>query len=143
MISVRYPLSSTLFIVSLRFSVGRIPGKTLDGKNGDVATDSYRRWREDLALLKKYGARSYRFSIAWSRIIPLGGRLDPINPAGIAHYNKLIDTLLEEGITPFVTLYHWDLPQALHDRYGGWLNKTEIVKDFVNYARVSTSSVVL
>ncbi|EJD01909.1 glycoside hydrolase family 1 protein [Fomitiporia mediterranea MF3/22] len=114
----------------------RLPGKTLDGRNGDVATDSYRLWREDIALLKQYKVKSYRFSIAWSRIIPLGGRLDPINPKGIEFYNNIINELLENGITPFVTLYHWDLPQALHDRYGGWLNKEEIVKDFTNYARV-------
>ncbi|PFH48414.1 glycoside hydrolase family 1 protein [Amanita thiersii Skay4041] len=114
----------------------RMPGKTLDGGNGDVATDSYKRWKEDVALLASYGAKSYRFSISWSRIIPLGGRNDPINPKGIAFYSNLIDSLLAHGITPFVTLYHWDLPQALHDRYGGWLNKDEIVQDFTRYARV-------
>ena len=80
----------------------KLPGKTLDGRNGDVATDSYNRWEEDLDLLKSYGVKSYRFSIAWSRIIPLGGRNDPVNEAGIAFYNKLIDGLLARGITPFV-----------------------------------------
>ncbi|EIN14627.1 glycoside hydrolase family 1 protein [Punctularia strigosozonata HHB-11173 SS5] len=114
----------------------RIPGKTLDGGNGDVATDSYRRYKEDIALLKSYGVQSYRFSIAWSRIIPLGGRNDPVNEKGIKWYSDLIDALLAEGIVPFVTLYHWDLPQALHDRYGGWLNKEEIVQDYANYARI-------
>ncbi|TFK65539.1 glycoside hydrolase family 1 protein [Pluteus cervinus] len=114
----------------------KIPGKTLDGRNGDVATDSYKRWREDVALLADYGVKAYRFSISWSRIIPLGGRNDPINPLGIQHYNNFIDALLEHGITPFVTLYHWDLPQALHDRYGGWLNKEEIIKDYAHYSRV-------
>ncbi|TDL27833.1 glycoside hydrolase family 1 protein [Rickenella mellea] len=114
----------------------RIPGKTLDGRNGDVATDSYNRWKEDLALLREYGIKAYRFSIAWSRIIPVGGRNDPINPKGIEFYSKFIDGLLEAGITPFVTLYHWDLPQGLHDRYGGWLNKEEIVQDYAHYARV-------
>ncbi|KDQ09206.1 glycoside hydrolase family 1 protein [Botryobasidium botryosum FD-172 SS1] len=114
----------------------RRPGTTLDGGNGDVATDSYRLWKSDIALLKEYGIKSYRFSIAWPRIIPLGGRNDPINPKGIAWYNSVIDELLENGITPFVTLYHWDLPQALHDRYGGWLNKEEVVKDYTNYAKV-------
>ena len=74
---------------------------------------------------------------SWSRIIPLGGRDDPINEKGIEYYNRLIDGCLERGIIPFVTLYHWDLPLALHQRYGGWLNKEEIVKDFTNYARVS------
>ncbi|KAI9060053.1 glycoside hydrolase family 1 protein [Trametes sanguinea] len=113
----------------------KLPGKTLDGRDGDVATDSYKRWKEDLDLLVEYGVKSYRFSIAWSRIIPLGGRNDPVNEAGIQFYSNLIDALLERGIVPFVTLYHWDLPQALYDRYQGWLNR-EIVDDFVNYAKI-------
>ncbi|KLO18904.1 glycoside hydrolase family 1 protein [Schizopora paradoxa] len=113
----------------------RTPGKTFDGGNGDVATDSYARWEEDIALLKQYGVKAYRFSIAWARIIPLGGRNDPVNPKGIEFYSKFIDRLLANGITPFVTLYHWDLPQGLHDRYQGWLNK-EIILDYVNYCRV-------
>ncbi|GJE93439.1 glycoside hydrolase family 1 protein [Phanerochaete sordida] len=114
----------------------KLPGKTLDGRDGDVATDSYNRWREDLDLLVHYGVKSYRFSLAWSRIIPLGGRNDPVNEAGIKFYSDFIDALLERGIIPFVTLYHWDLPQALHDRYLGWLNKDEIVQDYTRYARV-------
>ncbi|OJT02841.1 Beta-glucosidase 1A [Trametes pubescens] len=111
------------------------PGKIKDGSNGDVATDSYRRWGEDIALLKLSGANSYRFSISWSRIIPQGGRGDLINADAIEHYGVFIETLRKNGIKPVVTLYHWDLPQALHDRYGGWLNKEEIVQDYVNYAR--------
>ncbi|KAG6810236.1 Beta-glucosidase 1B [Tricholoma furcatifolium] len=114
----------------------KLPGKTLDGRNGDVATDSYRLWKEDIELLASYGVKSYRFSISWSRIIPLGGRGDPINQEGVKFYSDFIDALREKGIVPFVTLYHWDLPQALHDRYGGWLNKEEIVQDFANYAKV-------
>ncbi|KAG7091632.1 Beta-glucosidase 1B [Marasmius oreades] len=114
----------------------RTPGKIMDGKSGDVATDSYARWNEDLDLLKSYGVKSYRFSISWSRVIPLGGRNDPVNPKGVEFYSKLVDGLLERGIMPFATLYHWDLPQALHDRYGGWLNKDEVVKDYNRYARV-------
>ncbi|TCD60704.1 Beta-glucosidase 1B [Steccherinum ochraceum] len=114
----------------------RTPGKTMDGRNGDVATDSFNLWREDLDLLVSYGVKSYRFSLSWSRIIPLGGRDDPVSEEGIKFYNDLIDALLERGITPFVTLYHWDLPQALHDRYLGWLNKDEIVADYVHYSRV-------
>ncbi|KAI0772973.1 beta-glucosidase 1B [Trametes elegans] len=113
----------------------KLPGKTLDGRDGDVATDSYKRWEEDLDLLVQYGVKSYRFSIAWSRIIPLGGRNDPVNEAGIQWYSHLIDALLARGIVPFVTLYHWDLPQALYDRYGGWLSK-EIVQDYVRYAKI-------
>lgn len=80
----------------------KLPGKTLDGKNGDVATDSYKRWKEDIALLAQYGVKAYRFSLSWSRIIPLGGRDDPINPKGIEFYNNLIDELLKNGIIPFV-----------------------------------------
>ncbi|RPD61802.1 beta-glucosidase 1B [Lentinus tigrinus ALCF2SS1-7] len=113
----------------------KLPGKTLDGRDGDVATDSYNRWEDDLDLLVSYGVNSYRFSIAWSRIIPLGGRNDPVNEAGIQWYSNLIDGLLKRGITPFVTLYHWDLPQALYDRYGGWLSR-EIIEDYVNYAKI-------
>jgi beta-glucosidase len=106
------------------------------GANGDIACDHYHRYEEDLDLLVKYGAKAYRFSVSWSRIIPLGGRNDPINEAGIAWYSRLIDELLSRGITPWVTLYHWDLPQALEDRYGGWLNEVEIQKDFERYAKV-------
>ncbi|CAG9981397.1 unnamed protein product [Clonostachys byssicola] len=106
------------------------------GANGDVACDHYHRFEQDIELLSKYGAKAYRFSISWSRIIPLGGRNDPLNEAGIAFYNRLIDGLLARGITPWVTLYHWDLPQGLHDRYGGWLNVDEIQLDFERYARV-------
>lgn len=80
----------------------RQPGKTLDGGNGDIATDSYRRWKEDIDLLASYGVKAYRFSIAWSRIIPLGGRNDPVNEHGIQFYSNIIDTLLAKGITPFV-----------------------------------------
>ncbi|KAJ8514966.1 hypothetical protein ONZ45_g7557 [Pleurotus djamor] len=117
-------------------SFSRIPSKTLDARSGDVATDSYRLWKEDQQLLADYGVKAYRFSISWSRVIPLGGRNDPVNPEGIKFYSDFIDGLLEKGITPFVTLYHWDLPQALHDRYLGWLNKDEIVQDFTRYAKV-------
>ena len=111
------------------------PSRTKNA-NGDIACDHYHRFEEDFDLLRNYGAGAYRFSIAWSRIIPLGGREDPINEEGVAFYSRLIDSLLRRGITPWVTLYHWDLPQALHDRYGGWLNVGEIQKDFERYARV-------
>ncbi|KZT10298.1 glycoside hydrolase family 1 protein [Laetiporus sulphureus 93-53] len=114
----------------------KIPGKIRDSTSGEVATDSYHLWKEDVALLKSYGVNSYRFSLSWSRIIPLGGRNDAINEEGIAYYRGLAVELLKNGITPYVTLYHWDLPQALDDRYKGWLNKEEIVQDFVNYAKV-------
>ncbi|EPS34571.1 putative beta-glucosidase [Penicillium oxalicum 114-2] len=106
------------------------------GANGDIACDHYHRFDEDFDLLSKYGAKAYRLSLSWSRIIPLGGRNDPINEKGIAFYNQLIDALLARGITPWVTLYHWDLPQRLHDRYGGWLNIEESQLDFERYAKV-------
>ncbi|KAH7237982.1 family 1 glycoside hydrolase [Fusarium solani] len=111
------------------------PSRTKNA-NGDIACDHYHRLNEDLDLLKKYGAEMYRFSISWSRIIPLGGRDDPVNESGIAFYNRLIDGCLARGIVPWVTLYHWDLPQALHERYGGWLDVEESQKDFERYARL-------
>lgn len=112
------------------------PGKTADGKTGDVACDAYHHMEEDIALLKSYRAKAYRFSISWSRVIPVGGRNDPINEKGIEFYVKYVDALLEAGIVPFVTLFHWDLPQGLEDRYKGLLNKEEFVQDFANYARL-------
>ncbi|CAE6416073.1 unnamed protein product [Rhizoctonia solani] len=111
-------------------------GKITNGETGDIACDSYTHYKEDVVLLKQFGATTYRFSISWSRVIPLGGRNDPVNEAGIKYYNSLIDELVKEGIAPMVTLYHWDLPQALEDRYDGWLNKEEISLDFERYARV-------
>jgi beta-glucosidase len=82
------------------------------------------------------GVTAYRFSISWARIIPLGGRTDPINQLGIQHYSQFLDALIENGITPFVTLFHWDLPQALYDRYSGMLTTSEFVLDFTYYAKV-------
>ncbi|GJF33183.1 beta-glucosidase [Kitasatospora sp. NE20-6] len=93
------------------------PGNVDNGDTGDVACDHYHRWPEDLALAKEIGLDSYRFSIAWPRVVPQAdGR---VNEAGLAFYDRLTDNLLEAGITPFTTLYHWDLPQAQQDR-GGW-----------------------
>ncbi len=96
------------------------PGKTAGGDTGDMACDSYHRWPEDLGLMKELGVGAYRFSIAWPRIMP-GGR-GPVNLAGLAYYDRLVDALLAAGITPYPTLYHWDLPQALQDR-GGWASR--------------------
>ncbi|KAM0230895.1 hypothetical protein ACHAPO_008951 [Fusarium lateritium] len=110
------------------------PSRT-NGDNGDIACDHYHRYEEDLDLLARYGAKAYRFSLSWSRIIPLGGRHDPVNEEGIAFYNKIIDGLISRGITPWITLYHWDLPLALQDRYGGWLDE-ESQLDFEHYARL-------
>ncbi|KAF9728805.1 hypothetical protein PMIN06_005994 [Paraphaeosphaeria minitans] len=109
------------------------------GEDGDVACDHYNRLAEDIALLSSYGVDVYRFSICWSRLIPLGGRNDPINEKGIDFYNALIDGLLAHGIKPAVTLYHWDLPLELHTRYGGPLNTPEFQADFEHYARLCFS----
>ena len=111
-----------------RFS--RTPGRITGGDTGDVACDQYRRYPEDIALMKALGLGAYRFSIAWGRVFPEGtGRL---NRAGLDHYDRLVDTLLEAGIRPMVTLYHWDLPAALDDR-GGWLNP-DVSDWFAEYA---------
>ncbi|KAL5351480.1 hypothetical protein V496_09244 [Pseudogymnoascus sp. VKM F-4515 (FW-2607)] len=114
----------------------KIPGKIAGGCSGDVACDSYNRIADDIELLKKTGAQAYRFSVSWSRVIPLGGRNDPINQKGLDYYVKLVDDLLDAGITPMITLFHWDLPDELHKRYLGMLNKEEFVADFANYSRV-------
>ncbi|MDI3344879.1 MULTISPECIES: GH1 family beta-glucosidase [unclassified Streptomyces] len=106
------------------------PGKVDGGDTGDVACDHYHRWPEDLALMKRLGVDSYRLSIAWPRVHPQGD--GPVNEAGLAFYDRLVDALLEAGITPNVTLYHWDLPQALQDR-GGWPAR-ETAEHFAAYA---------
>ncbi|MCY0951347.1 GH1 family beta-glucosidase [Streptomyces sp. H27-S2] len=93
------------------------PGKVDNGDTGDEACDHYHRWPQDIALMKQLGTNAYRMSIAWPRIVPDGS--GPVNARGLDFYDKVIDGLLEAGITPSVTLYHWDLPQALQDR-GGW-----------------------
>lgn len=115
-----------------RFS--HTPGKILDGSTGDIACDHYHRWAEDIRLMGELGVNAYRFSISWPRVLPEGrGRL---NPAGLDFYNRLVDGLLEAGITPFVTLYHWDLPQALQDE-GGWPNR-QIAEAFVEFADLAS-----
>lgn len=114
------------------------PSRT-KGENGDVACDHYNRFSEDVDLMALLGVDVYRFSISWARLIPLGGRNDPINEKGIAFYNNLIDALIFRGIEPVVTLYHWDLPAKLYERYEGFLNTPEFVADFENFARLSFS----
>lgn len=109
-----------------------IPGKTFEGTNGDRATDHYERFEEDVALMKAQGLEAYRFSIAWTRIYPEGS--GAVNPAGIAFYQKLIDALIKAEIEPMITLYHWDLPQTLQDKYGGW-ESPNVVADFECFAR--------
>ncbi len=96
------------------------PGMMLNGDTGDVACDHYRRWKDDVKLMRELGLQAYRFSVSWSRILPEGtGR---VNQAGVDFYSRLVDELLANGIEPLLTLYHWDLPAALDDR-GGWLNR--------------------
>ena len=108
----------------------RTPGKVLGGDTGDVACDHYHRYAEDVALMSDLGLDAYRFSVAWPRVIPTG--TGAVNRAGLDFYSRLVDRLLEHGIRPVVTLYHWDLPQALDDR-GGWLNR-ESAQWFADYS---------
>lgn len=108
----------------------RTPGLVRDGDSGDVACDHYRRYADDVKLMQRLGLNSYRFSIAWGRVMPEGkGR---VNAGGLDFYERLVDALLEAGIQPMATLYHWDLPAALDDR-GGWLNP-DIAGWFADYA---------
>jgi beta-glucosidase len=110
----------------------RRPDAVRDGDTGDVACDHYHRWEEDVALLRDLGAPGYRFSVSWPRVMPTGR--GEVNDAGLDFYDRLVDALLEAGIAPMATLYHWDLPQALQDD-GGWLNR-ETVHRFGEYATV-------
>ncbi|KAI4328528.1 hypothetical protein L6164_020876 [Bauhinia variegata] len=106
-------------------------GRILDLSNADVAVDQYHRFENDIQLMKDMGMDAYRFSISWTRIYPNGA--GEINQAGIDYYNKLINALLAKGIQPYVTLYHWDLPQALEDKYNGWLSP-DIINDFATFS---------
>ncbi len=108
------------------------PGHILDGSTGDVACDHYHRWRDDLNLLAQLKHRAYRFSIAWPRVLPEGR--GQVNLRGLDFYDRLVDGLLEREIVPFVTLYHWDLPQVLQDD-GGWANR-DTTNAFADYASV-------
>ena len=113
-----------------RFS--RTPGMMVEGATGDVACDHYHRYRDDVRLMRELGLKAYRFSVAWGRVLPDGkGR---VNSRGLDFYDRLVDCLLENGIEPLLTLYHWDLPAALDD-LGGWLN-ADIANWFADYAGV-------
>lgn len=115
-----------------RFS--HTPGMVLNGDTGDTACDHYHRYEEDIQLMKELGLQAYRFSISWPRVLPQG--IGAANEQGLDFYDRLIDTLLDAGITPFATLYHWDLPQVLQDK-GGWENPDSI-NWFVEYTRLIT-----
>src|SRR6266699_2548966 len=107
------------------------PGKIGDRSNADGANDHYHRYKEDVGLIKQLGVKAYRFSIAWPRVFPEGTGAP--NPKGLDFYDRLLDELLKNGIEPFATLYHWDLPQALQDRVGGW-QSSDTSKAFGDYA---------
>jgi len=109
----------------------RIPGTTYKGTNGDVAVDHYHRWEEDIDLMAEMGLKTYRFSIAWTRIFP--NNMDEVNQKGLDFYQGIIDKCVAKGIVPMVTIYHWDLPQYLQDQYLGWEDR-RIVADFKKYA---------
>ena len=109
----------------------RIPGKTFKATTGDKAVDHYHRYKEDVKLMAEMGLKTYRFSIAWTRIYPNGN--GEVNEKGLEFYDNLINELLKYGIEPMVTVYHWDMPQALEDQYHGWESR-KIVDDYVNYA---------
>lgn len=110
----------------------RQPGKTYKGDTGDVAADHYHRYQEDIDLISELGLKAYRFSIAWPRVMPHGTA--PVNPAGLDFYDRLVDAMLAQGIEPYPTLFHWDLPQALQD-HGGWTDRN-IAGVFADYAHV-------
>lgn len=110
------------------------PGAIKNNDSGERAADHYHRYQEDVAIMRSLNLNAYRFSLSWSRLIPDGE--GALNPKGVAFYDRLIDELLAAGITPWVTCYHWDLPQALEDNYGGWKNKdvSKLLGDFARRA---------
>lgn len=112
------------------------PGKILNNESGDIANDHYHLWKKDIGLMKKMGLQAYRFSISWPRVLPKGR--GKVNQKGLDFYSKLVDGLLAANITPFVTLYHWDLPQALQDE-GGWEVRST-AEAFVEYTEAVTKT---
>ncbi len=116
--------------VSIWDTFAHQPRRVIDGATGDIACDHYHRYKDDVALMAGLGMQTYRFSVAWSRIFPMGR--GGVNPEGLAFYERLIEELLAKGIQPALTLYHWDLPQALQD-IGGWANR-ETATAFAEYA---------
>ncbi|KAJ7982165.1 Beta-glucosidase [Quillaja saponaria] len=113
----------------------RYPDKIKDHTSGVQAVDSYHHYKGNVGIMKEIGLNAYRFSISWPRVLPSGKLSGGVNPEGVKYYNNLINELLSNGIQPFVTLFHWDLPQALEDEYDGFLS-SKIVKDFADYAEL-------
>ncbi|KAL7113341.1 hypothetical protein ACP275_04G055500 [Erythranthe tilingii] len=111
------------------------PEKIRDHSNGNIATDSYHHYKEDVKIMKQMGLDAYRFSISWPRLLPRGRKSGGVNEEGIKYYNLLINKLIRKGLEPYVTLFHWDLPQTLEDDYGGFLSP-QIVDDFWDYAEL-------
>ncbi|ESW03970.1 hypothetical protein PHAVU_011G056300 [Phaseolus vulgaris] len=113
----------------------KYPEKVKDRSTGDVTTDQYHRYKEDVGIMKGMNLDAYRFSISWPRVLPKGKLSAGVNKAGINYYNNLINQLLKNGMEPYVTLFHWDVPQALDDEYGGFLSP-HIVDDFRDFAEL-------
>jgi beta-glucosidase len=113
----------------------KVPGVIEDGSTGDSACDHYNRWREDVDIMKELGLNAYRFSIGWSRVLPKGR--GAVNRKGLQFYSDLVDALLDAGITPFVTLNHFDLPQALQEEGCGWVRR-DVIQDFTEYTDIVT-----
>jgi beta-glucosidase len=109
------------------------PGRIKDFKSGNIACDHYHLYPEDVKLIQQLGVKHYRFSTSWCRIVPEGR--GAVNPKGLAFYSRLVDCLLEAGIAPVITLFHWDSPQALETRYGSWQSR-EMAQDFADYAAI-------
>ncbi|PSN75038.1 glycoside hydrolase [Corynespora cassiicola Philippines] len=112
----------------------RVPDYVVTNETGDIADNNYYQYKEDIARIAALGIKTYSFSLSWSRILPFGS--GAVNEQALAHYDDLIDTCLEYGVTPMVTLYHWDLPLFLQNKYGGWLS-ADIIPDFTEYARIA------
>lgn len=119
--------------VSIWDTFCHLPGKIYKDHTGDVAADHYHRFADDAAIMAELGLNAYRFSVAWPRILPKGK--GTVNPKGLDFYDRLVDALLEKGITPFPTLHHWDLPQTLQDEIGGWADR-ETAYHFAEFARI-------
>ncbi len=111
----------------------KVPGNTFKNTTGEVAIDFYHKYKEDISLMKEMGLKAYRFSVSWPRILPKGK--GEINRKGIEFYHNVIDELIINGIEPILTIYHWDLPQELQEKYNGWESR-EIIEDFVEYCKV-------